>query len=58
MIKMIIAISDHGQSFCFKQTQLVVYIYIRSTQSVRTFKGNPFLCFQYEDFNAFQLFKF
>ena len=25
MIKMIIAINDHGQSFYFKQTQLVVY---------------------------------
>ena len=25
MIKIIIAINDHGQSFCFKQTQLVAY---------------------------------
>ena len=25
MITMKIAINDHGQSFCFKQTQLVVY---------------------------------
>ena len=23
--RMIIAINDHGQSYCFKQTQLVVY---------------------------------
>ena len=25
MIKMIIAINDYGQSFCFKQAELVVY---------------------------------
>ena len=33
-------------------------LYISSTQSARTFKGNPFLYFQFEDFKAFQLFKF
>ena len=31
---------------------------INSTQSARTLKGNPFLYFQFEDFKAFQLFKF
>ena len=25
MTKMLIAINNHGQSFCFKQNQLVVY---------------------------------
>ena len=29
--------------------------YISSTQSARTFKGNPFLYFQFEDLKAFQL---
>ena len=33
-------------------------LYINSTQCARTFKGNPFLYFQFEDFRAFQLFKF
>ena len=31
---------------------------IISTQSARTFKGNPFLYFQFEDFKAFQLLKY
>ena len=51
---MIIAINGHGQSFCFKETQLVHKL----TQSGRAFKGNPFLYFQFEDFKGFQLFKF
>ena len=33
-------------------------LYIHSTQSARTFKGNLFLYFQFENFKAFQLFKF
>ena len=32
--------------------------YISSTQSARTYKENAFLYFQFEDFKAFQLFKF
>ena len=55
MIKVIIAINDHGQSFCFKQIQLVVYKL--DNLQTRTFKGNAFLYFQLEDFKAFQLFK-
>ena len=34
------------------------FSYISSAQSTRKFKGNPFLYFQFEDFKAFQLFKF
>ena len=53
MIKqMIIAIS--GLSALSKPNLL----YIRSTQSARAFKGNPFLYFQFEDFKTFQLLKF
>ena len=33
-------------------------LYVSSAQSARTYKGNPFLYFQYKDFKAFQLFKF
>ena len=33
-------------------------LYISSTQSPKTLKGNPFLYFQFKDFRAFQLFKF
>ena len=33
-------------------------LYISLTHFARTFKGNPFLYFQFEDFKAFQLFKF
>ena len=46
--------NDHGQPYCFKETQLVVL----STQSAKAFKGNLFFYFQSEDFKAFQLFKF
>ena len=33
-------------------------LYISLTHFARTFKGNPFLYFQFEDLKAFQLFKF
>ena len=33
-------------------------LYINSTQSARKFKENTFMYFQFEDFKAFQLFKF
>ena len=33
-------------------------LYISSTQSARTFKGNLFPYFKFEDFKAFQLLKF
>ena len=55
MIKMIIAINDHGHSYCFDETQFVVY---KFDTICKTPKGNPFLYFQYEDFTAFQLLKF
>ena len=32
-------------------------LHISSTQSARTFKGNPFLYFQFKDFKDFQLCK-
>ena len=52
---MIIAINDHGHSYCFDETQFVVY---KFDTICKTPKGNPFLYFQYEDFTAFQLLKF
>ena len=33
-------------------------LHIRVTQSARTFKENPFLYFQLEDFKSFQLLRF
>ena len=33
-------------------------LFTSSAQSASTFKANPFLYFQFEDFKALQLFKF
>ena len=52
MIKMIIAM------IMVSLITLAKFLYVSSTQSARTFKGNPFLYFQCEDFKNFQLFKF
>ena len=54
MIKMIIAIVMVSLTASKKPNLL----YISLTQSARTFKGNPFLYFQFVDLKAFQLFKF
>ena len=54
MIKMIIAIFMVSLTASKKPKLL----YISLTQSARTFKGNPFLYFQFVDLKAFQLFKF
>ena len=52
---MIIEINGHGQSFYFKQTQLVVY---KFDTICKAFKENPFLYFEFEDFKALQFFNF
>ena len=54
MIKMIMAMTMVNLT-TLKKPKL---LYVSSTQSTRTFKGNPFLYFQFEDFKDFQLFKF
>ena len=51
MIKMIIEMI----MISFTALKKPKLLYISSTQSTRTFKGNPFLSFQYEDFKAFKL---
>ena len=52
-MKMIIAIIMVSLTALKKINVLCISL----TQSARTFKGNPFLYFQFEELKAFQLFK-
>ena len=47
MIKVIIAINDHGQSFCFKQIQLVVSKLDTICKQGNS-KGVPFFIFNWK----------